>query len=214
MLYLFSTIFFLIIVYQLFYKTIYKKNEIISKYYNLIFFKLTLNGNNPYHDDIESIEMISIYNNLNINCEEETDSYQLVPDYSPKKINLSVLRSEFSLKDYLLENKPFDGNICLVGYGNEIAFLKNYIKKNKLDIDITYIDNYLFAQKIIKPYKNNKNSWWELDDEDIYSIKKINDYLRIETDPLNIYTQLLIYKTLCKENNESIFSVDKISNLL
>ena len=129
MLYLFYTIFFLIIVYQLFYKTIYKKNEIISKYYNLIFFKLTLNGNNPYHDDIESIEMISIYNNLNINCEEETDSYQLVPDYSPKKINLSVLRSEFSLKDYLLENKPFDGNICLVGYGNEIAFLKNYIKK-------------------------------------------------------------------------------------
>ena len=149
---------------------------------------------------------------------ELKDNEYLKLEYKNNYLNID--NNNTILKEYIESNIPFDGNLYIVSFGNDILFIKELLSKLSIEYDkIIFIDNQVLSMKTIKPYNKECNSWWGSENTDsLYSLNNLLTYLKIEDREENTkenkILQQILFNKLCEINEILPNNITQIKKIL
>lgn len=149
---------------------------------NILYISLLKTGENHFYNKIKEIYIK--YDDLLSNTNSENNI-----SYFNKELinnNCEYIDDNLNELDLFLNNYiKTDENLYIIGYDNDINFIKNYLKsQSKLNIidnkNILYIDLKTLAKLTIQPIdKENTNGWWSVSNENksFYDINELSEHL-------------------------------------
>ena len=179
---------------------------------NILYISLLKTGENHFYNKIKEIYIK--YDDFSKNNTENNMSYfnkELINN-NCEYINDNLNELDLFLNHYIKSNEI----LYIIGYDNDINFMKNYIKSQcNLYINdnknIFYIDLKTLAKYIIKPVeKENCTGWWSVSNENksFYDIDELSEYL-----DLNGYQNVELIEKLFLKLYEDFKNTNDNSNL-